>query len=55
MQLKNSALWFVVLLGVVSLFADATYKGARSVTGAFLGTLGASGTVVGLVAERNRC
>lgn len=50
MQLKNSALWFVVLLGVVSLCADATYEGARSVTGAFLGTLGASGTVVGLVA-----
>lgn len=50
MQLKNSAFWFVVLLGVISLCADATYEGARSVTGAFLGTLGASGTVVGLAA-----
>jgi hypothetical protein len=27
-----------------------TYEGARSINGAFLGSLGASGTVVGLVA-----
>lgn len=50
MSYKNSALWFVILLGVVSLCADATYEGARSITGAYLGSLGASGTVVGLVA-----
>jgi MFS family permease len=47
---KNHALRFVILLGVVSLCADATYEGARSITGAYLGVLGASGTVVGLVA-----
>nr|WP_299041308.1 MFS transporter [uncultured Thermosynechococcus sp.] len=47
---KGSALSFVVLLGVVSLCADATYEGARSLTGVYLGVLGASGTVVGLVA-----
>jgi MFS family permease len=41
---------FVVLIGVVSLFSDLTYEGARSVTGPFLATLGASGTVVGIVA-----
>ncbi|MGQ9864674.1 MAG: MFS transporter [Pseudanabaenaceae cyanobacterium] len=46
----GAALRFVVLLGVVSLCADATYEGARSITGAYLGVLGASGTVVGLVA-----
>jgi MFS family permease len=40
---------FVVLLGVVSLFADMTYEGARSVTGPFLATLGASAAVVGFV------
>jgi len=40
----------VVLLGVVSLFADMTYEGARSVTGPFLAVLGASGTAVGLIA-----
>lgn len=50
MSYKKSALWFVILLGVVSLCADATYEGARSITGAYLGSLGASGTVVGLVA-----
>ncbi len=41
---------FIVLLGVVSLFADMTYEGARSATGPFLLTLGASGAVVGLAA-----
>ena len=46
----GAALRFVVFLGVVSLFADMTYEGARSVTGPFLAVLGASGTVVGIVA-----
>lgn len=49
-QEKYSALKFIVLLGFVSLCADATYEGARSITGAYLGVLGASGAVVGLVA-----
>jgi MFS family permease len=44
------ALNFVVLIGVVSLFSDLTYEGARSATGPFLAVLGASGTVVGVVA-----
>lgn len=47
---KTSALEFVVLIGVVSLFADMTYEGARSVTGPYLAVLGASGTIVGIVA-----
>ncbi len=41
---------FIVLLGVVSLFADVTYEGARSINGSFLAILGASGTAVGLAA-----
>jgi MFS-type transporter involved in bile tolerance (Atg22 family) len=41
---------FVVLLGMVSLFADMTYEGARSVTGPYLAVLGASATIVGIVA-----
>ncbi len=45
----GSALRFVVLLGVVSLFADLTYEGARSVVGPYLGLLGASATAVGIV------
>ena len=47
---RSPSLRFVVLLGVVSLFADMTYEGARSVTGPFLAVLGASGTAVGLIA-----
>jgi MFS family permease len=42
--------YFIILLGVVSLFGDVTYEGARSVTGPYLATLGASAGVVGLVA-----
>lgn len=47
---KRAALKFVLLIGVVSFFADFTYEGARSVTGPFMAVLGASGTVVGIVA-----
>jgi MFS family permease len=47
---KAMALKFVILLGVVSLFADMTYEGARSITGPYLALLGASGAVVGVVA-----
>ena len=46
---KAIALKFVILLGVVSLFADMTYEGARSITGPFLAILGANGTIVGVV------
>lgn len=47
---KKSALKFVVLIGIVSLFADMTYEGARSIAGPYLAVLGASATVVGIVA-----
>lgn len=47
---RAAALRFIVALGVVSLLADVTYEGARSVTGPFLGGLGASAMQVGLVA-----
>jgi predicted MFS family arabinose efflux permease len=49
-ELKKQALWFVLIVGVVRLFADMTYEGARAVNGPFLGSLGASAAVVGLVA-----
>lgn len=45
----RTAIKFVVLLGVVSLFADMTYEGARSITGPFLAFLGASAAVTGFV------
>ena len=47
---KKSAIKFVILLGIVSLFADMTYEGARSISGQYLAVLGASGTIVGIVA-----
>jgi MFS family permease len=47
---RGRAMRFIVMLGVVSLFADVTYEGARSITGPFLGLLGASAVVVGAVA-----
>ncbi len=47
---KAAALKFIVLLGMVSLFADVTYEGARSINGPYLSLLGASATTVGIVA-----
>ena len=46
---SKNALMFVLLIGVVSLFADTTYEGARSIAGPFLGSLGADGLMVGLI------
>ncbi len=46
----RSAMFFVIVMGIVSLFADMAYEGARSISGPFLALLGASGTVVGVVA-----
>ena len=48
-EIKKRAFTFVILIGVVSLFADMTYESARSINGPFLAILGASGTVVGIV------
>lgn len=47
---ETIALAFVITIGVVSFFADFTYEGARSITGPYLAMLGASGTIVGIVA-----
>ncbi len=44
-----NALYFVILIGIVSLCADATYEGGRSIAGAYLGFLGANATIVGMV------
>jgi MFS family permease len=46
---KRNAYRFIILLGIVSLFADMTYEGAHSITGPYLSLLGASATVVGVV------
>ena len=50
-NLHRAAAWkFIILVGVVSLFSDMTYEGARSITGPFLGSLNASATIIGIVA-----
>lgn len=51
LDISRAAAWkFILLVGVVSLFSDMTYEGARSITGPFLGLLNASAAVVGIVA-----
>ena len=47
---KKLAFRFVLIIGIVNLFADMTYEGARGIAGPFLGSLGAGATVVGFVA-----
>ena len=49
-SIDRAAIRFIVLIGVVSLFGDMTYEGARSIVGPYLATLGASATIVGLAA-----
>lgn len=46
---KKLALQFILLFGIVSAFGDITYEGARSIYGPYLGFLGASAAVIGLV------
>jgi MFS family permease len=48
-QAKATALKFVLLIGVMSLFADFTYEGSRSIIGPYLALLGASAAVVSIV------
>ena len=47
---RQSAIRFIVAIGTISLFADVTYEGARSINGPFLGTLGASAAAIGITA-----
>jgi predicted MFS family arabinose efflux permease len=49
-DLARAAFRFVLVFGIVNLFADFTYEGGRSVSGAFLGSLGARATAVGFIA-----
>ena len=47
---KKAAFHLIVLFGLVSLFGDIVYEGARSVNGPYLKTLGVSAATVGLIA-----
>src|SRR6266568_2995969 len=46
----SNAFKFVLILGMVNLFADITYEGASSINGQFLGMLGASAAAIGIIA-----
>lgn len=41
---------FIVLMGIVAMFGDMTYEGARGLVGPYLSLLGASATAVGFAA-----
>jgi MFS family permease len=49
-DIKRTALRFVILIGILSFFADFTYEGSRSILGPYLAHLQASAFVVGSVA-----
>lgn len=49
MHNKNSAMAFIVLLGIVSLFSDMTHEAATSIKGAYLLILGASASTIGFI------
>ena len=46
---RRAAIIFIVFLGIVSLFGDMTYEGARSIVGPYLGLLGVTATMIGIV------
>jgi len=46
---RKTALKFVILIGILSFFADFTYEGSRSILGPYLANLQASAFVVGVV------
>jgi MFS family permease len=48
-SLHQAAFRFVLLVGVLSFFADFTYEGSRAIIGPYLATLQASAAVVGIV------
>jgi MFS family permease len=46
---RRAALRFVLLVGVLSFFADFAYEGSRSILGPYLGSLGAGATLIAVV------
>ncbi|MBI3581113.1 MAG: MFS transporter, partial [Nitrospinae bacterium] len=49
-RISNTPYGLVLIMGLVSLFADMAHEGARSITGPYMSVLGASGFVVSFVA-----
>ena len=47
---RTKALKLIILFGIISLFGDLIYEGARSVNGPYLEILGANAAIIGLIA-----
>jgi len=47
---KRLAIEIIIIFGIVSLFGDIMYEGARAVNGPYLKTLGANAALVGFIA-----
>ena len=45
----KAALRFVIMIGILSFFADFTYEGSRSMIGPYLATLQANAFIIGVV------
>jgi MFS family permease len=50
LAVSTSAFAFVLTMGIVNLFGDVTYEGGASINGLFLGSLGASGAAISIIA-----
>jgi MFS family permease len=48
-NLKRSATKFVILVGIMSLFADFTYEGSRSILGPYLALFSLGGTAISII------
>lgn len=48
--MASPALRFVLIMGIVNLFGDATYEGGAAINGQFLGMLGASAAAISIIA-----
>ncbi|MEG1711226.1 MAG: MFS transporter [Clostridia bacterium] len=48
-SVNNSAMAFIILMAIVSLFSDMTHEGAKSILGVYLSLAGASAAVIGFV------
>jgi MFS family permease len=48
--LRRSALAFILLMGIVSLFSDMTHEGGKSILGAYLSLAGAPAAAIGFIA-----
>ena len=49
MSSASPAVKFVIMVGIMSFFADFTYEGSRSITGPYLGLLGAGAFTISVI------